>query len=298
MAPTWPVVTLCRVADHLPGALEPSETWPLHSHPVGHGSGVHLWNACVHACYESLPGGLQGAAGTSAPAPWWCQVEGAAGSVRVPPGPSRATGRAPACLGVCEGGSRWATWGSWRPSEGWPEHTAWLPAAPWLPDPAPLGCAQQIPSSWDLPAISLSEDGVLGRGVCRTRDTLRGRSVCSARPRVPGSALVSSWGLGRDSSPATLPNPAQPPPRYRSRCRRSLSQHRWTWAILGLPVPGCVPAPLCIPQTIPVPGRLETTPEFGVWWAWSILASVPCSCVALDKFLSPPGVRLPTCKVG
>lgn len=41
--------SLCRTADHLPGALEPSETWPLHSLPVGHRPGVRLWNACLHA---------------------------------------------------------------------------------------------------------------------------------------------------------------------------------------------------------------------------------------------------------
>lgn len=88
MAPTWPVVTLCRVADHLPGALEPSETWPLHSHPVGHSSGVHLWNACVHACYESLPGGLQGAAGPQRPSGVrWRGLRAASGSPLVPPEP-------------------------------------------------------------------------------------------------------------------------------------------------------------------------------------------------------------------
>lgn len=293
MAPTWPV-SLCRVADHLPGALEPSETWPLHSHPVGHSSGVHLWNACMHATRASLED-CRGQLAPLPPAPWWCQVEGATGSVRVPPGPSRATGPAPACLAVCQGGLRWATWVSWWLSEGWPEHAAWLPAAPWLPDPAPLGCAQQIPSSWDLPAISLSEDGVLGRGVCVRAERVQREA---AYPGFCPCLLLGAGGgtahpLPSQTQPrrprVTEPGAGEACPKTGGRgpywgspclavCQLLSASHRRSPCLAGLRQP-----------------QSSECGGLGLFWPRFL---VLCSCVALDKFLSPPGVRLPTCKVG
>lgn len=190
--------------------------------------------------------------------PW--STAGGCGQRPGPPGPSRATGPAPACLAVwwggglrwlpgCPGGSLKDGLSTWLGSM-WP-----LPAAPWLPDPAPLGCARQIPSSWDLPAISLSKDGVLGRGVCVRTERVRHEAAYLGFCSCP---LPGGWG--RDSSPSTLPNPAQPLLYYRTWCRGGLSQDRWMWAILGPPVPGRVPAPLRIPWTVPTAWQASANP--------------------------------------
>lgn len=211
--------------------------------------------------------------------PW--STAGGCGQRPGPPGPFRATGPAPACLAVWGGGLRWlpgcpagsledglSTWlGSM-----WP-----LPAAPWLPDPAPLGCARQIPSSWDLPAISLSKDGALGRGVCERTERVRHEAAYLGFCSCP----LSGAGGGT----------ARPPPSQTQPSRSCITEPGAGEACpkTGGRGPSWGPPCLAVCQLLsashgrsPRPGRLQPTPEFGVCWAWFILASVPCSCVALD----------------
>lgn len=223
----------------------------------------------MRACYESLPGGLQGQLAPPTLAPCGRRATGAAGSVQVLPGPSRATGPAPACVAVWGGGLRWAAWVSRRLSEGRPEHVARLPAAPWLPRLAPLGCARQIPSSWDLPGTSLSEDGAPGRGVCVRTERVHPGATCSA--------LVPSWGLGEGQVTHQPPKPSPAAPVLQDPVQGKAVPRQ-----VGVGHPG---APCAWPRPSPSPrpaggpcglaGLSSAFGGLGWFWPWFLVAVRP-----------------------
>lgn len=127
------------------------------------------------------------------------------------------------------------------------------PQIPFLAALALLGLApQQIPSSRDLPAVSLCRERALVQGVCAGMERVQREAVL-----IWGSVLVLSWGCGGEQLILHPPkaSPALPSPRAEGGGSGTLvqgnnSQYRWACNIWGWLVPDWVPALLSILQTL------------------------------------------------
>lgn len=166
-----------------------------------------------------------------------------------------------ACAGPpgCPGGSRkdgLSTWlGSLLP-RGCP---AWHPS----------GCARQIPSSWDLPGTSLSEDGAPGRGVCVRTERVHPGAACSA--------LVPSWGLGEGQVTHQPPKPSPAAPVLQDPVQGKAVPRQVGVGHPGAPCAWRRPSPSPRPAGGPcgLAGLSSAFGGLGWFWPWFLVAVRP-----------------------